>query len=58
MNRALSSEMNIAEGRRYVTGLINMGLRFGSNPRRKNPQTSALGSIAIAGLAGFLIGKN
>lgn len=57
MNRALSSEMNIAEGRRYVTGLINMGLRFGSNPRRKNP-SSSFGTIALAGIAGFIIGKS
>lgn len=27
------------------------------NPRRKNPQASSLGSIAVAGIAGFLLGK-
>jgi hypothetical protein len=30
--------------------------RYKSNPRRRNP-TSSLGSIAIAGLAGYFLGK-
>lgn len=57
MNRAYSSEINIAEGRRYVTGLINMGLRFASNPRRNSPGKSVIGAFIIGGIIGHSIKK-
>lgn len=31
---------------------------FRANPRRRNPASSSLGAIAVAGIAGFMIGKS
>jgi hypothetical protein len=45
-------------GSRFILDDKGLLRQLKKNPRRRNPASSALGSIAMAGIAGFLIGKS